>query len=1156
MENLTNDTGELQKLVLESKERLKELAAINKATRILNEGKSIEETLQEICQILPGAWQYPEYACSRVSYDNLVFYSMGFEETKWTQSQTFATIDNKKGCIEIFYLREFPEEFEGPFLNEERHLIDNLANIIAGYLNSIKGKTIFEKTRQEFFKTDDIEKQVSQKSSRQLLQKFLNKNNYDRDIYHDLMPFKVKEILLVANLYDAYSIEKEGRFSEHVLGEYHQLNLTSMPRITGVTTTDEAFEQLYSKHFDLVILMLGVDKRTPVELSKKIKQAFPYIQVFLLLNNNNDLAIFREDVKKLSSIDKIFVWNGESKVFFAMIKSVEDKINVKNDTKIGMVRVILLVEDSPIYYSRYLPILYHIVMEQTRRIIDDVSTDELYKVLRMRARPKILLAHNFETAKEIIEQYKDCMLCLISDVKFECNGVDDPEAGFKLVKYTKELIKDLPAIIQSSDQGNANRAFELKSTFIYKKSETLTQDFKGFITHYLGFGNFIYRNQDGAQIAVAKSLREFENHLSTIPDESLIYHARRDHFSLWLMARGEIQAAKILNPAKVTDFENPAQLRLYLIETIQKFRNEQNRGKVVPFEDYPVFDETNVISLSPGLLGGKGRGIAFINTLINNYNFHDHVAGINVRSPKTAIIGTDEFEYFMVRNRIIENLAGDENYTMIKQLFINGRLSDGLVKKLKKLLQHISKPLAVRSSGLFEDSLNQPFAGIFETYLIPNIHPDFNTRLDQLTDAIKLVYASVFSPTARGYFEAINYKIEEEKMAVVIQEVVGNQYGQEFYPHISGVAQSYNYYPFGHIKPEDGFANLAVGLGKYVVEGEKTHRFSPVYPNLDINTPRDQYKNSQVEFFAVDLNKQDVRLIEGDEAGLIRLNIDVAEKHGTLKHCASVYDPDNQTITPGIDMPGPRVINFANILKFNYIPLASTIDVLLDVVKEALGSPVEIEFAVDMERDEDYRTSFYLLQIKPLIGNAQDYNIEPDEIDHSKILLYSDKGMGNGIIREISDVIFVDPSVFDKSFTEEMVKEIEMLNNEMIKDNKKYLLIGPGRWGTRDRWIGIPVTWPQISNAKMIVETSLDDFPLDASSGSHFFHNVTSMNVGYCSIQHESDNYHVAWDILAKQRMIRQTRFFRQVEFEVPLIIRMDGKKRISLITWGENQLV
>ncbi len=1133
-----------------TRERLKELTAINQTTSILRTGKPIEEALHQICLILPKAWQYPEFAVCRIRYNNIELKSPGFRETQWSQKQVFETIDNQEGFIEICYTKAFPVSFEGPFLEEERHLIINLANLITGYLNSVKGKAILKKTvRHDDAATVDKEN-VPVKYSRQLLQTFLNRTNYNRDLYHDLMPFKVKEILLVANLYDAYSIEKEGRFSEHVLGEFYALSLSTMPRITGVSTEEEVMEQLQTKHYDLIIIMIGTDKQFPVEISKRVKEQFQYIPVFLLLNSNTDVARFEETPEKLTWIDRVFVWNGDSKIFFAMINYLEDKINVENDTSIGMVRVILLVEDSSKYYSLYLPMLYNIVLEQTKNIIEDVTTDELYRILRLKARPKILLASTYEEALYIFNRYKEFILCLISDVKFKKDGKLNPTAGFSLVKHTRKEIKDLPIVLQSSNEENIQMAYELKASFISKNSDTLLLDFKSFITHYLGFGNFIYRDKEGSQIAVAKSLKEFEDLLKTIPEESLLYHARKDHFSLWLMARGEIQVAKILNPAKVTDFKDPSSLREYLTSIIQHFRNEQNIGKVIPYEESAILDERNIIALTDGALGGKGRGLAFVNTLIYNYDFSQHLPNINIRTPKTSIIGTDEFEYFLDRNKLREKAVMENDYDLIKQWFIEGKLTETLIRKLKQIVRLITKPLAVRSSGLFEDSLNQPFAGIFETYLIPNNHPDPKVRLEQLMNAIKLVYASVYSPIAKGYIEAVNYRIDQEKMAVVIQEVVGHQYADVFYPHISGVAQSYNYYPFAHMKPEEGFAVIALGLGRYVVEGEKAFRFAPLYPNLEINSPKDQYTGSQVYFYAVDLGKKNINLLEGEDAGLRKLDIDDAEMHGTLTHCASVYSLENNRITAGLREAGPRVVNFADILKYNYIPLAKTIEVVLDLVREALGSPVEIEFAVDLNKDENYKASFYLLQIKPLIGNATDFVVDMDKINQDEILLYSEKEMGNGIMENIHEVVFVDPDTFDKGKTVEMAEEMDRINSEMGKEGKKYILIGPGRWGTRDRWIGIPVAWPQISNAKVIVETSLEGFPLDASSGSHFFHNVTSMNVGYFCVQPEFSNSFVRYDILRQQKTLKKTNYFTIVHFEKPLTVRMDGKKRISVITY------
>ncbi|MDD5507598.1 MAG: PEP/pyruvate-binding domain-containing protein [Bacteroidales bacterium] len=1151
VKNLQIDPEHFRKLLAEKQERIKELTAINRTITLIRSNRSLEETLCELCTILQDAWQYPEYTVVRIIYDDHHYHSVNFEETPWAQAQDYESVDGKKGKIEVYYLKEFPESDEGPFLKEERDLIINVSGILVGYLNSLKGKAILKKTLSDQSILDKYKPSPDQpKYSRHLLHNYLMHSNINRDIYHDLMPFMVKEILLVASLYDVYNIEKEGKFAEYVLGEFQQMNLMSIPRITGVSTTEEAMDQLRKKHFDLVILMIGVDKSTPNEISYLVKREFPYIPVFLLLNNDRDLTVFENNPDLTRGIDSLFVWNGESRVFFAMVKHLEDKINVSNDTEVGLVRIILLVEDSPKYFSRYLPLLYHIVMEQTRQIITDASSDELYKVLKLKVRPKILLATNFEQAMQIFDKYSAHILCLITDMKFDKQGIPLENAGVEIIQQVRKTNPRLPIILQSSERENEKIAYELKVTYIDKNSDSLLQDLKSFITHYLGFGSFIFRDSDGNQISVAQSLKEFEKQLRTIPGDSLLYHALHDHFSLWLMARGEIQAARILHPKKVDEFKSVEHIRQYLLNVIQQFRDEQNKGKVVLCEESAITDETNVVSLSPGSLGGKGRGLAFINTLIYNFDFTGSVPNINIKTPITSVVGTEEFEYFMIRNNLYEKILNAEDHEAIKKIFLKGRLTETLIKRLKTYLKMITKPLAVRSSGLFEDSLVQPFAGIFETYLLPNNHPDPNERLNQLMEAIKLVYASVFSPVARGYIRSINYKLEEEKMAVVIQEVVGNRFEDVYYPHISGVAQSYNYYPFSYMKPEEGFAVLALGLGKYVMEGEKAHRFSPKYPNVEINTPKAQFQNSQLEFIAVDMKKKNVNLLEGDTAGLTRLDIDDAERHGTLTHCASVYNVENNTIVPGLRKPGPRIVNFADILKYNYIPLAQTIEVTLDVVKEALGSPVEIEFAVDLNKDKDYKASFYLLQIKPLLGSSQDYTVDMDEISRESILLYTEKGMGNGMIATISDVVYVDRERFDKSRTVEMAEEIDRLNAALEKEGKQYVLIGPGRWGTRDRWIGIPVNWPQISNAKIIVETSLEGFPLDASSGSHFFHNVTSMNVGYYSIQDENPKTFIRWDILDQQPMISRTSFFNHVRFKKPLIIKMDGKQRISVITW------
>jgi hypothetical protein len=1147
-------TGEQIKLASQKRQRLKELACIRNITNVVNAKKTIDSTLQEICYQLRDAMLYTDYTVVRILFNDKVysapkeFANSKIISTVWTLRETFST-NFGDGLIVVYSLKKNSEKEGSPFSGEEAEIVNKVAKIVADYINVYK--TPLESIEAK--PTNYIRKGTSKfilTAKKNFVKNFIHKNNFALDVFHDLMPFKVKEILLFANLYDAFSIEKEGRISDRILGEYYQLNLTSVPRITSVLTFEETYEQLNQKYFDLIIIMTGSDKQKPIELSTFIYNNFGYIPTFLLVNNNADISFYQEPKKELKHIDTVFVWNGDSRIFFTMFKLLEDYVNIENDTKIGFARVILLVEDSAKYYSRYLPLLYTSVLNQTKRIIDDVSKiDELYQILRLRARPKIMLASTYEQAIDIFEKYKDNMLCLISDVKFTQNGELVKDAGFNLVEHVRKQIHDLPIVVQSSSLKNKKRAVELGTKFIYKNTEALLQEIRNFISVNLGFGNFIFKDEQGVKYQVAKNLIEFKDKLKLIPAESVMYHAGKNHFSLWLTARGEIQIAKLLAPLKVDDFPSIEHLRNHLVNVIDELMRERTKGRIVDFRENSVWDQSSIARLSSGALGGKGRGLAFINALLYRFDLSEFTPKINLRTPRTAIIGIDEFETFIEENELDESIYRVKDDKTVRDKFLKANLSDRLIEKVRMLLEQTNKPLAIRSSGLFEDSMMQPFAGVFATYILPNSHEYMHVRLKQACDAIKLVYASVFSKTSRDYINAINYKIEEERMAVVIQELVGSAHEGVYYPQISGTAQSYNYYPFGHMEPEDGYAVGAVGLGTYVVSGEKSYRFCPKFPALVNNSPKDQFLNSQVEFIAVNLANKNIDLLQGEDAGLIRLDIDDAERHGNIKHCASVYDPENKLISPGIDKYGPRIINFANILKYNYIPLAETISSILEIVKEALGSPVEIEFAVDINKDRNRKATFYLLQIKPLIGNANDYNINTDEIDRKSLLLYTENGMGNGQIDNISDVVYVDKNSFDKSKTKEIAIEIEQMNKEMIKAKRKYVLIGPGRWGTRDPWIGIPVNWTQISNAKIIVETSLEDFPLDASAGSHFFHNVTSMNVGYFSIQHHSAKCMINWDVLDEQETIKQATFIKHIRFNEPLLIKMDGKKRISLIS-------
>ncbi len=1136
----------------EKNKRLKELAYVNEASEIIRQNKPLDEVIDQIVFLIKKYTAIPDGISVRITYQNKKFLSPDFRVSSLFINEEFKTIDGEKGNITIYYSDEYlPEDLDpAQMLREDEILVRDMARILTDHINRIKSKAVFEPDKNG---TGILEAGVTRLTSRKLLQLFLDKHNADRDIFHDLMPFKVREILLIASLYDAYSIEGEGQFTDHILGEYHQLNLTSIPRITAVSSGEEAMNRLKFKHYDQVIIMIGADKKSPIRLYRKIKKAYAYLPVYLLLNNNNDIPLIRHELRKLEPYDHFFVWNGDSKVFFAMVKLLEDRVNADNDTRIAYTKIILLVEDNTKYFSRYLPVLYTTILEQTRNLIEDVGIDDRYKVLKLRARPKVMLATNYEEAVGVIGKYKDYLLGIISDARFPKEGRMFSRAGYELLKNVRKEMPNLPLILQSYETINEKLATELNANFIDKNSDTLFQDLRHFINYYLGFGHFVYRDKNGKEIAVARSMAEFEDYLKTIPEDSLAYHAMKNHFSLWLMARGETMIAKMINPLKVSDFNSINELREFLINTVRQRRREQDKGKIVPFSEQAILDESNIVSLASGSLGGKGRGLTFTNTLIYKFGLSELVSGINMRVPRTSIIGTDEFDLFMDRNQLRELVFSGINYLEIQKRFLEGTLTDELENKLRILLQKIKNPLAIRSSSLLEDSLTQPFSGIFGTYILPNTHQDLEVRLRQTEDAIKLVFASIYSPQARRYFEAIDYKIDEEKMAVVIQEVVGSRHGEYYYPHISGTAQSYNYYPVAHMKPEEGFALAAIGLGQYVMTGEKTYRFSPRYPRNEIYTPKYLIKNSQTEFFAVDMKKNDLNLLEGEEAGLARLTLYDAEKHGTLKHCVSVYDADNDRLEPGLDVPGPRVVNFANILKYDYIPLARTIDFTLDLFKEALGSLVEIEYAVDLEKDEEGKASFYVLQIKPLVSTDLDFKIDFESLDKSKLLLYSSHSMGNGKIETITDVIYVKPETFDNTRTREIAREIASLNDEMIREHRFYVLIGPGRWGSRDPFIGIPVIWPQISHAKVIAETSLQDFPLDASLGSHFFHNVTSMNVGYFSVQHYHEEDLIRWEILKKQKAVHETGYCRHVRFKKPLKIYMNGKKRASAILFQNN---
>ncbi|MBN2016546.1 MAG: hypothetical protein JW794_00175 [Candidatus Cloacimonetes bacterium] len=978
---------------------------------------------------------------------------------------------------------------------------------------------------------------------------YYNKFKFGEDNFHNLMKYRIKEILLVSTFYDAFIFEQDGRLSEQIFGEYRQLNLSTAPRVTSVPTGRQALDLLEERSFDLVITMMRIGEISPFELSKRIKEQSPNMPILLLLNVQSDISIIEKNKHELKHIDKVFLWNGDTKLFLAMIKMIEDSQNVEYDTKQGYVRVILLIEDSIKYYSMFLPLLYADILKQTQRLINEELSD-IDKRLKMRARPKVLLVQSYEKAVTYVEKYKDFLVAVISDVKFFNNGVLDENAGFKLINKMKEQHLEIPVVLQSSDIENEEQARNLHVNFLNKTSKTLLHDLRNIITNNLGYGDFVFRDHEGAEIGRAATMLEFEKKIKALPGESILYHGERNHFSSWLVAHGEIQVAKKILPARIEDFKDVEELRSYLLEVFKTVRKKRTRGKIINFDPSALTMNDRIIRLAEGSLGGKGRGLAFLNALLVTMEFEEEFPNVHIALPSTSIIGTSEYDRFIEKNKIDEWIITKSDIE-IQEIFLQGELSKELVRKLEIIIQEITNPLAVRSSGLLEDSQSQPFAGIYKTFLIPNNHPDNSKRLNQLCNAIKLVFSSVYLEGSRGYIESINFKVEEEKMAVIIQEVVGSAFFNEyFYPHFSGVGQSHNFYPVSYLKSSDGVVSLAVGLGKTVVEGDRTFRFCPKHPKMSISSPEEQVKESQDFMYAISMDMPSFNLLEGEDVTLAKLRISQIEDHGSLIHMTSTWDHENKRLVDDTTKKGSKIVTFADILKYNYFPLAQILEEILDIGEKALGMPVEIEFAVNLTKDETmgiYPT-FYVLQIRPLTINTETITINTDHLNRDDLMLCTENGMGNGMIDSVHDVVFVDIEKWDRTQTEKMRDEIIQINKKMRAEGKHYILIGPGRWGSRDRFLGIPVRWMDINMAKIIVETSVKGFTVDHSQGTHFFHNLVSMDVGYFSIPYNSDAECLDWDWLRKQDFVERTEHFCHIHSDHPLVIKMDGYKGIAVI--------
>lgn len=968
----------------------------------------------------------------------------------------------------------------------------------------------------------------------------------ERNIYHDLMRFRVREVLLVGSLYDSFVVESDGVLTEQIYGEYFKLNLNTIPRVTCAYTEDSAIDLFRGGTFDLVIIMAGIDFDLPLKLAQSMKHIWPDIPILLMATNNSSLENLDMSSPGLAAIDRIFVWNGYSKLFVGMIKYVEDLRNVQADTLAGRVRVILLIEDSVRYYSRFLPVLYKVVLRQTQNLIEEEKVTETYKLLSIRARPKILLASSYEEALEIFNTYESNLLTVITDLRFPRNGAYDEEAGFDFLRMAKSRIPDLPILVQSSEPHIREKAYSMGAAFTDKNSESLEMELALYLQENLGFGAFRFCLPDGTEIRRARNMKEFIEILHVLPPESLAYHAERNHFSAWLMARGEIQMAKVLRPYRIGDFSDLMALRDFIVRILDNVRKEKARGIVANFDETMMAEENYVSRLVDGSVGGKGRGIIFVHSLLENIDFSRYLDGIDIKIPRTAFVGIDEFENFLESHNLWASAFYGHYSSELRRTFLTIPLSRQLVGRLRSFLGSTDKPLAVRSSGLFEDMLMVPFSGIYDTYIIPNNHPDIEVRLNQLCDAIRLIYASLFSLEARSYFDVARYNLEEERMAVVIQELVGSRHGDYYYPHVSGVAQSYNYYPVSYAKPEDGLCVAALGLGTWVVGGGASHRFCPKYPKLEVLAPDQALENTQRNFHALDVRNSTPDLFAGEMASLSELPISKASGDRKFSLVASTWDTEDLRFVPGDSGRGPKVIDLANILKHNALPFAEAIAMILDIGSRSMGTPVEIEYALNL--DEPTGTpALYILQLKPLIHLQDKVNIDLSAVDRSDCFICSDKTMGNGRDTGLFDIVWVDPDSFDRAKTLEMAAEIEEIDAQLKKLGRRYILLGPGRWGTRDRWLGIPVSFAQISRAKIIAEVDLPDFIIDSSLGSHFFHNLTSMSIGYMKISRGEGGY-IDWDWLRSMPTQMRTAHCRWTSLETAVDVRMDGRASKAVV--------
>ena len=954
------------------------------------------------------------------------------------------------------------------------------------------------------------------------------------------MRYRVHEILLIASDYDSYILEEDGRLTEQILTEYIGMNLSYAPRLSNAATAGDAMEMLNKRSFDLIIVMLRISDMNPIKLSRKIKKSYPDKPIILLVFDESELKQLPSNYSK--TIDNIFIWSGNSSVFPAIIKYVEDKVNVERDTEVGDVRSIIVVEDTPRYYSSILPMLYKLIVYHTKQLIGS-SLDDTQKLLHLRKRPKILLAQNYEEAVSYFNQYQNNLLGIISDIRFPKKNKKDSKAGIDFSEYVQSQDEGIPIILQTTETSISDDVVHITDLLLNKNSATLYYDLRDLIIKNFGFGNFTFKNvgEDSNKIE-ARNIEELLSGILKISNQSLVYHASRNHFSNWLAVRGEFDLANEFRKLKTSHFDKIEDRRSYHVELLENaLQYRKEKFKLVQFKK-ATFENSNFVRIGKGSLGGKARGLAFLNENIYQKNIVDKFPSINLKVPRTAVISTDSFDVFMDENNLWEIALNNDNNEEIINHFMKARLSKELIKSIKSFLKTIHTPLAIRSSGLLEDSQYQPLAGMYSTFMLPNCAETEKERLSQVCEAIKRIYASTFFRAPKTLMSQFVQHHAEEKMAIIIMEMTGKNHSGKFYPTFSGVAQSYNYYPVSHMKRNQGIAFVALGLGKTIAEGKKSLRFSPYYPDIisQYYSSGTLLENSQNEFYALNLDDGKNPMQKGEDDNLYLYNLNHAEEDGELKHLASVLDTNDNVLRDSLLSAGPRVLTFSGLLKYNRFPLSDILKYFLEYGEASLGCPVEIEFAVNLNDDKE--DEFSLLQIKPMTINSFNRSIIDNDINSKSLFCKSDIVLGEGLIDDISHIVYVDIDNFDISQSNMIAYQIEELNKSLGPKNP-YLLIGPGRWGSSDQWLGIPTSWEQINNAKIIMELGIEGLEPDPSFGSHFFQNLTSLHLGYFTFNKKQTKNDINWDILKETTTDteKSTNYVKLLKMKNPLKCIIDG---------------